>query len=276
MSDLSKKNLAAWCIVPFDACKRGPRERAEMLKRLGIRSLAYDWRKEHLPTFDDEIAELRERDLQMTAFYLICQWPQSEAAAEQDTLLLKSLAFLKRSSLEIDIWITYAGEGTRETDPDEDRYASGARRVDVLARILHSQGCRLGIYNHGGWGGLPATMVEIVKRVESPNVGIVYNFHHGHDLMADMPDALNLMRPHLIGLNLNGTTAGGPKILPIGQGEEDRRIIQMVADLDYDGPIGILDHRPDTDAEESLKANLSGLHSLLADLGHKDEAETYL
>jgi sugar phosphate isomerase/epimerase len=276
MSDLSKKNLAAWCIVPFDACKRGPRERAEMLKRLGIRSLAYDWRKEHLPTFDDEIAELRERDLQMTAFYLICQWPQSEAAAEQDTLLLKSLAFLKRSSLEIDIWITYAGEGTRETDPDEDRYASGARRVDVLARILHSQGCRLGIYNHGGWGGLPATMVEIVKRVESPNVGIVYNFHHGHDHMADMPDALNLMRPHLIGLNLNGTTAGGPKILPIGQGEEDRRIIQMVADLDYDGPIGILDHRPDTDAEESLKANLSGLHSLLADLGHKDEAETYL
>ena len=45
-------NLMAWCIVPFDAKKRGPEERAEMLKTLGLRRFAYDWRDEHLPTLD--------------------------------------------------------------------------------------------------------------------------------------------------------------------------------------------------------------------------------
>ena len=47
-----RANLVAWCIVPFDARNRGPEERAEMLQRLGIKRLAYDWRAEHIPTFD--------------------------------------------------------------------------------------------------------------------------------------------------------------------------------------------------------------------------------
>ncbi len=44
-------NLVAWCIVPFDANKRGPAERAEMVKRLGLSRVAYDWRDEHVATF---------------------------------------------------------------------------------------------------------------------------------------------------------------------------------------------------------------------------------
>ena len=47
-----RDNLVAWCIVPFDAKKRTPEQRAEMLARLGIKQFAYDWRDEHLPTFD--------------------------------------------------------------------------------------------------------------------------------------------------------------------------------------------------------------------------------
>src|SRR5688572_17767316 len=43
-SIFGKGNLVAWCIVPFDAKKRGPEERAEMLERLGIKRLAYDYR----------------------------------------------------------------------------------------------------------------------------------------------------------------------------------------------------------------------------------------
>src|SRR4051812_50030863 len=40
----ARDNLVAWCIVPFDAKKRGPEERAAMLERLGIKHFAYDWR----------------------------------------------------------------------------------------------------------------------------------------------------------------------------------------------------------------------------------------
>ena len=48
-------NLTAWCIVPFDGKKRGPEERVAMLKRLGLTRYAYDWRAEHLPTFEKEV-----------------------------------------------------------------------------------------------------------------------------------------------------------------------------------------------------------------------------
>src|SRR4051794_15466579 len=51
----SRENLVAWCIVPFDSKKRGPEDRAAMLERLGFRRFAYDWRAEHVPTFDAEI-----------------------------------------------------------------------------------------------------------------------------------------------------------------------------------------------------------------------------
>src|SRR4051794_11644565 len=51
----ARKNLVAWCIVPFDSQKRGPEERAQMLEKLGFSKFAYDYRAEHIPTFDAEI-----------------------------------------------------------------------------------------------------------------------------------------------------------------------------------------------------------------------------
>src|SRR5207249_9986872 len=59
----SRDNLVAWCIVPFDRKKRAPEDRAAMLERLGFRHFAYDWRAEHIPTFDAEIAALRRHGI---------------------------------------------------------------------------------------------------------------------------------------------------------------------------------------------------------------------
>ena len=46
--NFAKDKLVAWCIVPFDAKQRGPAERAAMLKRLGLKRVAYDWRAKHV------------------------------------------------------------------------------------------------------------------------------------------------------------------------------------------------------------------------------------
>ena len=64
-----KENLVAWCIVPFDKNKRGPVERAEMLKDLGIKKVAYDWRAEHVPTFEEEIQECDKKGIEFLAFW---------------------------------------------------------------------------------------------------------------------------------------------------------------------------------------------------------------
>src|SRR3989304_2684443 len=65
----SKDNLVAWCVVPFDAKKRGPVERTEMLARLGFSKFAYDWRDEHVPTFEQEIVALKEHGIEFFAFW---------------------------------------------------------------------------------------------------------------------------------------------------------------------------------------------------------------
>src|SRR5690349_19050457 len=65
----AKTNLLAWCIVPFDAKKRGPEERAQMLERLGIHKFAYDWRAENIPTFEEEIDACRKHNIEIAAWW---------------------------------------------------------------------------------------------------------------------------------------------------------------------------------------------------------------
>ena len=99
-------------------------------------------------------------------------------------------------------------------------------------------------------------------------MGIVYNFHHAHEHLTQIESALALMKPYLLCLNLNGMNdEPKPKILPLGQGKHDERLLKLVAGSGYDGPIGILDHRDDVDAEQSLRENLEGLDKWIAKQG---------
>jgi sugar phosphate isomerase/epimerase len=83
------------------------------------------------------------------------------------------------------------------------------------------------------------------------------------------------MLPYLVCVNLNGTTRGGPKIMPLGEGAEDLGILRMIRESGYDGPLGILDHRPDVDAELSLRENIEGLKKLLAELDDQSALSSY-
>ena len=81
------------------------------------------------------------------------------------------------------------------------------------------------------------------------------------------------MKPYLLALNLNGMTRNadknGRKILVLGEGEEDARLLKLIRESGWSGPIGILNHT-DEDAEVRLKANLRGLEKLLAETGQLD------
>src|SRR5215475_7311417 len=87
----AQNNLIAWCIVPFDAKKRGPAERVEMLQKLGFKKYAYDWRAEHLPTFDDEVALLKKAKIELTAV-----WVPANLGADAQKLL----AVIKKHELK--------------------------------------------------------------------------------------------------------------------------------------------------------------------------------
>jgi hypothetical protein len=63
------------------------------------------------------------------------------------------------------------------------------------------------------------------------------------------------------------------QILPIGKGLHEAEMIREVIKAGYDGPIGIIGHRADVDAKESLSANLIGLKALLNEMGDSPGSE---
>ncbi len=251
----ARKNLVAWCIVPFDAKKRGPQARAEMLQRLGFSKLAYDWRDEHVPTFEDEILQTKKHGIEIVAF-----WGMHNNFAP----------LVRKYGLKPQFW-TIAGSPQNGTN--EEKIAQASENLMPIVNQTRELGGKLALYNHGGWSGEPDNMVAIVKylreRKKADHVGIVYNLHHGHGHLTDFPEALARMKPYLFCLNLNGMIqdgeAKGKKILPLGQGDLDLGLLKTIEASGYRGPIGILNHT-DEDAEGRLQDNLDGLDWLVAQL----------
>lgn len=253
------ENLMAWCIVPFDAKKRGPEERAEMMARLGIRHFAYDWRAEHLPLLDRELDALQKHKIALDAF-----WFPFGAEPEKEEHVAVILDFIRRRSVKTQLWLS---TGVAEPDASqEQRLERACRPIGWVAAEAEKLGCKVGLYNHGGWYGEPENQIAIIERLKRPNTGIVYNFHHGHAHMDRFSELMPKMKPHLLALNLNGMRKEGPKILPIGQGDRDLELLRIVAKSGYSGLIGILDHREELDSEIALRENLDGLRKLRGQL----------
>ncbi|MBN8248509.1 MAG: hypothetical protein J0L84_13850 [Verrucomicrobia bacterium] len=255
----ARTNLVAWCIVPFDSRKRSPEERAAMLERLGVKRLAYDWRAEHIPTFDDEVAALRRHGIELTAW-----WFPAGLNDEAQAIL----ACLERHRLHPQLWVTM---GT-EPEPDTARLAAkldgAAATLAPVCAAAARLGSTVGLYNHLGWFGEPTNQVAVIARLRAlghTNVGCVYNLHHGHDHLDTFPAQLAVLKPHLLAVNLNGMVRQGDrvgrKIIPLGSGDEELRLLRELQASGWRGPVGILGHT-DEDAEVKLRKELEGLARL--------------
>jgi sugar phosphate isomerase/epimerase len=262
----ARTNLVAWCIVPFDSKKRGPEERAAMLERLGFKLFAYDYRAEHIPTFDAEMDAIQNRGITLTAW-----WFPGDLNAEARLIL----DVLKRHKIKTQLWITGGGAATSTPEEQRARVIAESGRIRPIAEAAAKLGCSVGLYNHGSWFGEPDNQLEIIEQLKTEgatNVGIVYNQHHGHDHLDRFHALLQKIKPHLLALNLNGMTRSGDKIgkkiLPLGQGDLDPGLLKVIRESGWRGPIGILNHT-DEDAEARLLDNLDGLDWLLPQLdGH--------
>jgi putative heme-binding domain-containing protein len=261
----ARDNLIAWCIVPFDSKKRGPEDRAAMLEKLGFKHFAYDWRAEHIPTFDAEIESLKRHGVALDAF-----WVAPGELNRESRLILDAL---KRHGVHAQLWALLDLGADRVTGAEQQkRVATAAAKLKPLAEEAEKIGCSLALYNHGGWFGEPENQIAIIERLKGQgvaNVGIVYNLHHGHDHLDRFAALLAKMKPYLRAINLNGMDPGGDrfgrKILQLGQGSLDLSLLRTIRDSGYNGPIGILGHTQD-DAEERLRDNLDGLDWLVPQL----------
>ncbi len=261
-ANFHRDRLVAWCIVPFDAKQRGPAARADMVRGLGLSRVAYDWRESHVPTFEDEILQYQRQKIEYFAF-----WSWHDAMEP----------LIKKHGIQPQIWYMFpqpAGE------TQEQKVQSAVQGLLPMVQKTAGLGLKLGLYNHGGWSGEPANMVAVCQALREQHganhVGIVYNLHHAHEHIVDFEQQLKVLQPWLLCLNLNGMNDGAqPKILPIGQGQHERRMIELILKSGYDGAIGIIDHREQLDAELSLQQNLTGLADVLRALGQEQAAASF-
>ena len=251
-------NLVPWCTVAFDSKKRSPEERAQMIVDLGLKRSAYAWRERHLEEFEREILAYKKHDIEYFAFF---NWHPS----------MESL--IRKHNITPQIWhyMQFKPTGTQE-----EKVAATAEHLKPLVDKTRELGLKFALYNHGGWTGEPDNMVAVVEHVrktqpDSDHVGIVYNFHHGHGDIDDFEDRFKRMLPLLHCVNLNGMVdvkivdekTLENKILTIGTGEHEQRMIQTVIDAGYSGPIGVIDHRDELDSEVALGDNVKALEKLL-------------
>ena len=255
-------NLVAWCIVPFDAEERNPAERAEMLDGLEFRKMAWDWRMEHIETLPDEISALQNHDIELTAVWLWLDRSSKDGLLPHHHMIFDAVA---GKGVETTYWLSFSSDFFDGLTDDE-KVEMAASKIIVVHDRIRKDGGKIALYNHMDWFGEPENQVRIIESIGRDSIGIVYNFHHAHHHIDDFPEKLDVMLPYLYTVNLNGMRRDGPKILDIGSGDEELRMIRYLRDSGFSGTIGILGHTEGEDIEEVLTRNLRGLDRIVKEL----------
>ncbi|EDY18672.1 Xylose isomerase domain protein TIM barrel [Chthoniobacter flavus Ellin428] len=247
-------NLHAWCVVPFDAKHRGPEERAEMLQKLSFQHFVYDWRAKDIPTFDAEIEALQKHGIELTAWW--------SPTAPHDPVLQTMLDVFKRHNVHPQLWVMGGGEPTKSPEEQEARVAQETERIRQIEALAKPYGCKVELYNHNRWFGVmdnEVAIIEHLKKLGVHDVGIVYNFSHGHDDIADFPAIWKRIQPYVVAVNVTGMVKnGGGKLMPPSQGDSELGMLKVIVDSGWNGPVGLIAEQGG-DAEVTLGNYLRGL-----------------
>lgn len=260
-SIFEKDNLIAWCIVPFDKVKRGPETRIEMLKNLGIKQYAYDWRTEHIQSFVTEIDFARKNNIKMEAVWMFID-NKTDKISSLSSDNQRIIDIVQDKKLKTTIWLGFNNNFFEGLNHFE-KVKKGADFLKYLAPYLAKKGLKIALYNHGDWFGEPENEIEIIKASGQKNLGLVYSFHHGHHQINRFHAMFKTIKPYLVAVNLDGMDLKKGQILPIGDGKSEKEMIEIIKKSGYSGRIGIIGHTMDEDVELVLKRNMEGLDKLV-------------
>ena len=154
----SPENLVAWCVVPFDSRKRGPEERSDMLKRLGFKRFAYDWRDKDIPTFDAEVDALKKNGIDLAAWW----FPTNPDDKTASTIL----QVIRRHDIHPQLWVMGGGPPTKTPQEQSQRVDAEADRIARIVAMAEPCGCSVGLYSHDGWFGQTDNEVAIIHRLK--------------------------------------------------------------------------------------------------------------
>ena len=267
----AEERLMAWAFLAFDTEERTPIERAQMLKRVGFTRCGYEGHPRYVGQLEDHIIAYRDLGIELVGIYMEIR---EEDPLEQETIK-GIINILQRQQYKTQFWLTVK-DALLETTPEEARVEKVCSLVGPIAKVVMPMGCKIAMYNHGGWTGNPKNQVDVVRKLgESYNpdsLGIVLNFHHAHPYIDQFSEFFAQVKPYLFVLNTNGMRVKqnekgieipDPKILPLGEGDHEMEMLRVVRESGYDGLIGVIDHTRGVDPEFNLKRNRDTLISIM-------------
>lgn len=251
----------AWCIVPFDKMERSPEERIKMLQELGIDTYAYDWREKHLPEMEKEFELAQENNIKINAVWMWID-PKVDDLNHLSVANEAVLKTIENTGLSTTLWVSFHPDFFKDLSESQ-RVHKGAEMLYQIYQRCKAMGCKLALYNHGDWFGDPENQIKIIKLLGLYDIGLVYSFHHGHQQIQDFEKMVKTMMPFLVAVNLNGMKKDGPQIYPLGQGDDEKEMLDILLKSGFKGPFGILGHKEDADVKLILEKNLEGYHQLM-------------
>lgn len=252
-----KSNLIPWSIVGFDVKERTPKERLEMLERLGYKQYAYGNRSKHIPTMQQEWNLAKEKGITIKAVWLYINLNKDkvDSLKPESEVVFKNL---EEVGLKTQIWVGFQPTYFDKLS-DEEALKQATEMIAYLSKRAEQLGCKVALYNHGGWFGKPENQLRIIKALPKQELGIIFNFHHAHDSLDKYSENIKNLLPYVWSVSLNGMKKEGPKIITIGDGNLEKEMIQQLLDLSYKGSFNILGHVKGGDPELILGQNYKGL-----------------
>ena len=256
----------ALCMDTHDAKKRSLQEQADLLKELGYDGAGHLW----LDKLTERIKTLDAAGLKLFQVYVRLSVSPGEKRP-YDPRLKDFLPLLKGRDTMLAVLIG----GGRPSDPARDDRAVELLRE--LADLAQPYGVRLALYPHcGEWIERVQDAVRVVKKVDRPAVGVMFNLCHWLkvDDEKNLRSVLELAKPHLMAVSINGAdraaevrSGKGRMILPLDQGAFDvPGLLKMLKEMGFRGPVGLQCYGLGGDARDHLARSITAWKKMQKDL----------
>lgn len=125
-----------------------------MLDELGIKRLAYDYRAEHVASFEEEITTMKKHGIEFTAW-----WFPTVLNDEAKAIL----NLVKKHQIHPQLWVSGGGDIAMDAQQTQAFIESESRRIREIALAAQDVGCKVALYNHGGWYGEPENQIRLIQ-----------------------------------------------------------------------------------------------------------------
>ena len=243
---------------------RPARELAKLLRDTGFDGVGYSFLAD--PQLDDDLRAYEEAGLQL----YLAQTPinlDPKASLPYDARVPDAIRKLKGRPTTVVVNLY----GLKPADPAGMEPA--VRYLRELGDVAAEAKVRVSVYNHVDcWSESVAFCVEVVKKVNHPQVGFNFNLCHWLKVEGDK-DYRPLLQANgdkLFCVTICGAEVGSPNwtnglILPLDRGDFDNRaLLATLQEIGYQGPVGIMCYGIPGDAREHLQRSMSTWKSWFA------------